>query len=296
MNKQSSKLDGRVALVTGATRQVGRGVAVGLAEAGAKVYITSRRMKPGAPVRKCRPYWGSLKNTMQQIEAVGGVGIPIVCDHGDDQQTRALFERIEKDEGRLDILVNGVWAGYDRARGAFPKDGPFDETADFWKQPLDFWDENFVGVRASYVCSALAAPLMVRQQDGLIVHITYVCGRGYMTNVAYGVSHAAIDRTVADMAHELEPHGVTTIALCPLGHVADKEFDPQAESGVFGGRIIAQLFNDPHRIERSGHVLATRLLAREYGVFDTDGTQPEMPDDLQAWTEAYPEWQPTTSN
>jgi dehydrogenase/reductase SDR family member 1 len=286
-------LAGKVALVTGATRQVGRGIAVGLAELGAKVYITSRRMKPGKPIRNRRPYWGSLENTMRQIEAVGGAGVPMVCDHSDDNQSRSVFARIKKDEGRIDILVNGVWAGYDRARGAYPEDGQFGESDDFWSQPLGFWDENFVGVRASYMCSALAAPMMIAQHDGLIVNITFVAGRRYMSNVAYGVSHAALDRMTADMAGNLRPHNVAAIAICPLGHVADKEHDPQAESGVFSGRLIAAIFNDPKRMAHSGCVLGTRLAAKEYGISDTDGTRPEVAENLLPYVEAYPEWRTT---
>lgn len=284
-------LQGKVALVTGATRQVGRGVAIGLAQAGATVYITSRRTNPGKKTKLGNPYWGSLNNTMKEIGAVGGKAIPVRCDHSKDEQSRALIERIQSEEGQLDILVNAVWAGYDRGRGAFPEDGPFDGSADFWEQPMAYWDETFVGVRASYAVSALAAPIMVQQKRGLICHITFLAGRHYMNNVAYGVSHASIDRLAQDMAVDLKPHGVSCVALCPMGHVEDRQWgDKTAESGVYIGRCITALYHDPHRMERSGRVLGTRHLGREYDIVDTDGTQPPIVEELQPWLKHYPEW------
>ena len=286
-----TNLKGKIALVTGATRQVGRGVAVGLAEAGASVYITSRRMSPGKKTELGNPYWGSLNNTMKEVRSVGGHAIPVRCDHTKDEQSRSLIERIQSEEGQLDILVNAVWAGYDRNRGAFPGDGPFDNTATFWEQPLTYWDENFVGVRASYAVSALTAPVMVKQNHGLICHITFLSGRHYMHNVAYGVSHAAIDRLTQDMAVDLKPHSVACVALCPMGHVEDRQSgDKKAESGVYIGRCITALYHDPQLMERSGSVLGTRYLGREYGIVDTDGTQPPILEEFQPWFEHYPEW------
>ncbi|NKB66600.1 MAG: SDR family NAD(P)-dependent oxidoreductase [Candidatus Latescibacteria bacterium] len=287
----ATDLKGKIALVTGATRQAGRGIAVALAAAGATVYITSRRTNPGKwPTQLGNPYWGSLNNAMREIKQVGGHAVAVRCDHTKDQQSRALLERIEKEQGRLDILVNAAWAGYDRMRGAFPEDGPFDPEASFWDQPLPFWDENFAGVRASYAVSALAAPLMMKQGHGLICHITYRSGRQYLDNVAYGVSHAAIDRLCMDMAADLKPHGIACLALCPMGHVEDVQSgDPKAESGAYIGRGIAALYRDPQLMECSGGVLGTRYIGRQYGVVDTNGRQPPLLDEEQ-WLKLYPEW------
>lgn len=287
-----ARLGGRIALVAGATRQVGRGVAVALAEAGATVYITSRRLNPGRRTALGNPYWGSLNNTLREVQAVGGTAIAVRCDHADDDQSRSLIERIRSEQGRLDILVNAVWAGYDRGRGAFPQDGPFASDGPFWQQPLPFWDESMVGVRASYAVSALAAPLMVAQGHGLICLVTFLSGRRYMANVAYGVSHAAIDRMAADMAVDLKPHGVAVVALCPMGPVEDRQHGgEEAESGVYIGRCVAALHGDPARLARAGQVLGTRYLGREYGVADADGSQPPILDRLRPWH--HPDWPPS---
>jgi dehydrogenase/reductase SDR family member 1 len=284
-------LDGAVALVAGATRQVGRGVAVGLAEAGATVYISSRRVTPGKRTSLGNPYWGSLNNTLAEIKKVGGQAIAVRCDHMKDDQTRALIDRIESEQGRIDVLVNAVWSGYDRMRGAFPEDGKFDSDASFYEQPIQFWDENFSGVRAAYVLSALTSPLMARQQSGLICHITYRSAREYTSNVAYGVSHAAIERMASDMAADLQPSKVACIALCPMGHVEDRhEGDKDAESGIYIGRCIEALFLDPNQMEMTGSVLGTRLLGRKYGVLDADGMEPPFPRDISQWYKLYPEW------
>lgn len=274
-------LEGKVALVTGATRQVGQGVAIGLAEAGALVYITGRHLNEKKPPGKGKPnpFWGSLRNTEKAIKAVGGTVIPICCDHRKDEQTQVVFEQIEKEQGRLDILVNSAWGGYERMRGAYPEDGPFDFQGNFWEQPLSLWDEmQVVGVRSNYIAGALAARMMVRQQQGLIVSISFVSGRKYLSNVAYGVSHAAIDRMAQDMAIELQPFRVASVVLYPMGDVQDKRWGgPECESPVFVGRAVAALAGDEKVFDRSGQILLTRALAKEYGFTDTDGSQPEIP-------------------
>ena len=278
-------LKNKIALVTGATKQVGRGVAIGLAEAGAKVYVTGRylthrRYGPKNP-------WGTLEQTIKEIEAVGGTGIPIVCDHTNDNQTRAVFDQIEQEEGQLDILVNGVWAGYDKMR-ADRENYPWE--SDFWEQPTELWDDMFIGVRASYVANTMAAPIMVRQKSGLIVNITWFVGRLYSENVAYGVSHTALDRMAADMAIELKPHNVATISLTPLGIVEDTQWNVKdAESARFIGRVITALYTDKTLLSKSGQVLGTRVLAKHYGITDDNGKRPPIirRDRLQ---QAYPEW------
>jgi dehydrogenase/reductase SDR family member 1 len=291
MVMDTKELAGKVALVTGGTGAVGRGVAMALAEAGARVYITGRH-RSRRPQNTGSKHFGTLRTAVQDIESVGGSAIPIRCDHRKDAQTRAVFQRIENEVGRLDILVNGVWAGYQRLRGEVPEDGPFTGDEEFWEQPLALWDEMFVGVRASYVASSLAAPMMIRQGGGLIANITFYPGRCYFQNVSYGVSHAAIDRMTADMALELKPHGVAVVAVCPMGAVEDTKWGVEgAESGLFVGRGIIAVYADRRRMEKAGRVLGTRVLAKEYGFTDDNGIRPEVSkEDLDLVRSHYPEW------
>jgi len=278
-------LKGKVALVTGASKQVGRGVAIGLAEAGAKVYVTGRHMTRRRYGRK-NP-WGTLKQTVKEIEEVGGTGVPIVCDHTKDHQTRAVFDQIEQEEDQLDILVNCVWAGYEKMRA----DKTFPWHSDFWNQPSVLWDDMFVGVRASYTASSMAAPLMVKQESGLIVNISWFVGRLYSENVAYGVSHAAIDRMAADMAIELKPHKVAMVSLSPMGVVEDTQWNVKdAESARFIGRVITELYKDKHLMSKSGQVLGTRILGKHYGITDDNGKLPRVIPKYRHRLKAYPEW------
>lgn len=279
-------LKNKIALVTGATKQVGRGVAIGLAEAGAKVYVTGRHLTHRRYGEK-NP-WGTLTQTVKEVEEVGGTAIPIVCDHTDDKQTRAVFDQIEQEEGQLDILVNGVWAGYDKMR-ADRDNYPWE--SDFWDQPAELWDDMFLGVRASYIANSMTAPFMVKQKSGLIVNITWFVGRLYSENVAYDVSHAALDRMAADMAIELKPHNVATISLSPMGIVEDTQWNvKEAESARFIGRIVTQLYNDKDLMSKSGQILGTRVLGKHYGITDDNGKLPPIirRDRLKT---AYPEWQ-----
>ncbi len=253
------------ALVTGASRGVGRGVAEGLAEIGATVYATGR--DPGA-----------LAETASRSAALGGSTVPVRCDHSDDTQTEALFARIEREAGGLDVLVNSAWAGYERML----EDGVFTWEKPFWEQPLWRFDAMFAnGVRAAYAASRFAARLMVPCHDGLIVNLSYWASQKYMSNVPYGVSKAATDRLAADTAHELRHDGVTVVSLYP-GLVrtervmeAAAAFDlSNSESPRFTGRAVAALWRDPDRARHSGKALVVAALARAYGFRDVDGSQP----------------------
>lgn len=263
-------LKGKVALVTGGTRNVGRGIALGLSENGATVYVTGRSI---------------TEKLAASISAVGGRGVAVRCDHANDDEVKAVFERIKSEEGRLDILVNNAWGGYRRLRNR--KEHPGYKWKDpFWLQPLGIWNDMFeVGVRSSFVASALAAPMMIKQGCGLIVSISFFAGQRYYGNVPYGVSKAAVDRLAKDMAVELKPHGVSSVSIYP-GHVVEqkKERNPKRESAQFVGRAVAALAADPGVINRSGSILVAANLAKEYAFTDTDGTQPEPYDSLQAGT------------
>ncbi|MFL6275884.1 MAG: SDR family NAD(P)-dependent oxidoreductase [Blastocatellia bacterium] len=251
-------LNGKVALVTGASRGVGRGVALELIEAGATVYITGR--------------------SVADMQYVNGKGTAIECDHRDDEQVRAAFRRIADDHGRLDILVNNAWGGYENMVEA----GEFTWSRPFWQQPVWRWDAMFqAGVRAAYVAGQLAAQMMVAQQSGLIVNISFWAAQKYLSNVAYGVSKAATDKLTADMSHELRGQGVAVVSLYPGLVRTEKVMEAAAwldlsnsESPQFIGRAVAALASDPQVIEKSGGVLIAASLAREYGFTDIDGKTP----------------------
>ena len=249
-------LSGPVALVTGASRGVGRGVALGLAHAGARVFATGRSI--------------AHANLGSGIEA-------IPCDHTDDLVVAELFRHIQETAGRLDILVNVAWGGYER----MVEDGKFTFVAPFWQQPTWRWDAMLTaGVRAAFVASQHAARTMVQARRGLIVHISSWAAQKYIANTLYGVSKAATDKMAADMAHELKPFGVTVVSLYPglvrtEAVLAAGVFDlSNSESPEFIGRAVAALANDPQVSRRNGSVLIAAALAEEYGFADIDGRQP----------------------
>jgi dehydrogenase/reductase SDR family protein 1 len=236
-----SSLAGKVAVVTGASRGVGKGVAIGLGEAGATVYVTGRTMEPGDAVV---PVPTSLRSTVEEVEAAGGVCVPVQLDQREDPEVEALFHQIEDEQGRLDVLVNSAWAGYENIhRMQGPDDYVFELP--FWELPQSVCDDMLdVGVRSTYVASRLAAPLMVRSGGGLIAHVSSFAGELYLYNVAYGVSKRAVDRMASDMAH------------------------------TFTGRAVAALAGDPMLMDRTGQVLVVAELALEYGFDDVDGKRP----------------------
>lgn len=268
-------LTGKVALVTGASRGVGKGIALGLGEAGATVYITGRSTAEGQAVGDLP---GTIYQTAQEVEALGGHGMAVRCDHTDDAAVERLFKTIQGEEGHLDILVNNVWGGYE-----FYYDGTeFWNEGGFWTAPLARWDKAFqAGVRAHFAASHFAAPLMVARQSGLIVNISFFAAQREDRGVTYSVAKAADDRMAACMAYELREHQVAVIGLYP-GLVrtesvmkAAQRFDlSNSESPQFIGRVIAALADDPDLMDKSGQILVAAAVALEYGITDIDGTQP----------------------
>lgn len=252
------ELDGKVALVTGASRGVGKGVALELIEAGATVYITGR--------------------SVEDMKYVEGSAVALGCDHRDDRQVESVFHRIAHDEGRLDLLVNNVWGGYEN----MVESGEFTWSRPFWQQPLWRWDAMFqAGVRAHYAASQMAASIMVRQRSGLIVNISFWAAQKYLGNVAYGVSKAATDKMTSDMARELREHNTAVVSLYPGLVRTEKVMEAAAwldlsnsESPQFIGRAVAHLAADPLLMEKSGRVLVAAGLAQEYGFTDIDGKRP----------------------
>jgi NAD(P)-dependent dehydrogenase (short-subunit alcohol dehydrogenase family) len=251
-----TQLGEQVALVTGASRGVGRGVALGLADAGAWVFATGRSVAHAD---------------------LGPRVTRIACDHTDDLAVAGVFREIEAAAGRLDVLVNVAWGGYER----MVEDGRFTFAAPFWEQPAWRWDAMVTaGVRAAFVASQHAARLMLRARRGLIVHVSSWAAQKHVANTLYGLSKAATDKMAADMAHELRPHGVTVVSLYPglvrtEAVLAAGVFDlSNSESPEFIGRAVAALAGDPDAIRRSGSVLVAAALAEEYGFTDVDGRRP----------------------
>jgi NAD(P)-dependent dehydrogenase (short-subunit alcohol dehydrogenase family) len=252
------KLDGQAAVVTGATKGVGRGIARELAQQGARVFITGR----SAPDRE-------LVNC--QITAIR-------CDHRVDAQVEEAFRSIARGASAISILVNSVWGGYeDMVEG-----GVFTWGKPFWEQPLWRWDAMFsAGVRAAYRASQLIAPAMIAQRRGLIVNISHWAAQKHIGNVAYGVSKAATDKMTADMAEELKGYGVAIVSLYPGMVRTEKVMEAaqwldlsNSESPEFVGRAVAALARDPDVLRHTGKVLVAAAVASEYGFTDIDGATP----------------------
>ncbi len=247
-------------MVTGASRGVGRGIAIALAEAGFQVFATGRTIaRADLPPEITR----------------------IACDHLHDEQTAAAFRELTANSQQLDVLVNSAWGGYER----MVEDGRFTWALPFWEQPMHRWRSMLDGgVRAAFVASSLAAPLMIARGAGLIVNISYWAARKRIGNVIYGISKAATDKMAADMAEELRPHGVAAISLYPglvrteavLEAARAGWFDlANSESPEFIGHVIAALWRDPNLLDRSGQVLVAAAVASDLGVRDADGRQPQ---------------------
>ncbi len=269
-------LKGKIALVTGASRGVGKGIALGLGEAGATVYITGRTTEEG---KAAIPLPGTIHATAAAVDELGGRGIACPCDHRNDAEVAEVVKQIEREQGRIDILVNNVWGGYEH----FNDGTRFWEERGFWTAPIARWDSMFTaGVRAHYVTSALAAPLLIAGGSGLIVTISFFAAQQTDAGVAYCTAKAASDRMAMSMAHDLREHNVASVALYP-GLVrtesvlnAGSFFDlSNSESPQFIGRAIAHLAHDPRIMERTGQILVAAELAQEYGFTDIDGKQPQ---------------------
>ncbi len=269
------RLRNRVAIVTGSSRGAGRGIALVLGEEGATVYVTGRSVR-GALTNEQLP-GTSIEDTAELVTARGGVGIPARCDHTVGADVEALFELVEHQQGRLDLLVNNAWGGYEDYDAA-------DFDAPFWRQPLWRWDRMFsAGVRAHYWASRLAAPIMIAQRHGLIVNTTFWDRGEYLGNLPYDLAKATINRMVYGMALELRPHHVSALALSPgwmrteavMAHGHTPEELTKTESVEYIGRAVAALATDANILRKSGRVLTAGDLAREYGFTDLDGSQPQ---------------------
>jgi NAD(P)-dependent dehydrogenase (short-subunit alcohol dehydrogenase family) len=271
-------LRGAVAIVTGASRGAGRSIAAVLGETGAKVYVTGRSVRG----RTTEDLPGTIDETADEVSRRGGAGVPVRCDHTVDADVERLVERVRSDDGRLDVLVNNAWGGYeDHDWRTF--------TAPFWEQPRGRWDAMFTaGVRAHLLMSQLAAPLLIARagsdRPGLVLStIAWAYGRP-LGNAVYDVAKAALVRLAYVMGEELRPHRVAAVAIAPgfmrtervmAAHAAEPFDLSSTESPEYLGRAIAALAADPEVLLRTGETLTAGDLARDYGFTDVDGTQPE---------------------
>jgi NAD(P)-dependent dehydrogenase (short-subunit alcohol dehydrogenase family) len=255
------RLDGRVALVTGGTRGVGKGVAVVLGEAGATVYVSGRT---------------TVDETAADVTARGGLGIPVRTDHADDSQVQALFERIEHESGRLDLVVGNAWGGYVghdwRTFGA-----------PLWEQPFSRWQAMFEsGLRCQLTTARFASARMVEQGSGLIVFTGAWDDPGeYLGNLYYDVSKAAVSRLVTGLAHELRDSDIAVLGIVPGFTRTEAVVDAFAAEGTeppeishspeYVGRAVVCVAADPDARSLSGTSVQTATLGERYGFADVDG-------------------------
>lgn len=265
-----SALAGRVAIVTGASRGIGKGIALALAQEGATVYVTGRTVTAGA-----HPLPGTVGETAAEVDRRGGKGIAVRVDHGNDEQVAALFDQVRKEQGRLDILVNNAIA--------LPPE--LTQPGGFWEKPLSNWEMIDVGLRSNFVAAWHASKLMVPQRSGLIVALSGYVGVTYTYSVIFGTCKTGADRMARDMAIELKPHNVASISLWQgftyterakenlktVPGMASQLNSAVGSSVEFPGRVIAALAKDPQVMKRTGGTFINAELAQEYGIADTDG-------------------------
>jgi NAD(P)-dependent dehydrogenase (short-subunit alcohol dehydrogenase family) len=278
------KLAGQVAVVTGASRGIGKGCALELGAAGATVYVTGRSVEPGKLP-------GTVGASAEEVTKLGGRGIALACDHRDDAQVKQLFERVADEQaGRLDVLVNNAFL--------IPKE--LTSGKPFFECPLSNWDDMVgVGTRSAYVASWHAAKLMTARKRGLIANVSSSGAKEYAWHVAYGVGKCALDRFTADAAHELRKYRVAVVSLWP-GLVLTERLEGAAKAGVpgldfsraeslrFTGRAVAALAADPDVLRHTGRALAARELADLYGFTDVDGRLPAGPLHNRPWQATTP--------
>lgn len=275
-------LAGKVAVVAGATRGAGRGIATMLGEAGATVYCTGRSVRGDLASGPRRPE--TIEETAEQVTALGGQGIAVRVDHSIPTEVEALFARVRAEQGRLDILVNDIWGG-DELTAWGPR---------FWELPLE---SGFAmlrrGIDTHIITAHYGAPLLVAQGHGLLVEITDGDSPGYRGSFFYDLVKSTVIRMAYAMSEELRPHGVTALAVTPgflrseamLDHFGVTEatwregtkVDPHfiaSETPCFVGRAVAALAADPNVAAKAGGVYGSWTLSDEYGFTDLDGSRP----------------------
>ncbi|WP_285962378.1 SDR family NAD(P)-dependent oxidoreductase [Pseudomonas tohonis] len=267
----------RIALVTGASRGVGKGIAIALGAAGMTVYLSGRSASQSDSRLRGQLLPGSLAETAEAVSRAGGQGIAVPCDHRDDEQVRALFARIEREQGRLDLLVNNAALLHENLIDPGP----------FWEKPLDLVDILDVGLRSAYVASHYAAPLLLKSGRGLIAFVSSYGAGCYMHGPAYGAQKAGVDKFAADMAVDFEGRDVSVVSLwlgpqrtertAIAGAARADQYEAflaVAETPEFNGRVIHALLQDPQLPTLSGQTLVTAELAQGYGISEAEGRQP----------------------
>ena len=261
-----SNLQNRIAVVTGASRGIGKGIAQALGEQGATVYVTGRSSGEGDR---------TIEATARLVDESGGEGRPFQCDHGDDARIAQLFEHVGKQAGRVDLLVNNVYT----------VPNPPAWGGGFWDHPLQIWDDQVgIGLRAHYVASWHAARLLFESGPGAaILNVSSPGGQSYHFSSSYGAGKAGLDRLTADMAIELKPKGVAAVALYP-GAVSTEFIQDsakqtgmdlsQAQTPLFVGRTAAALLAADDLMERSGSIQWVEDLAEEFDLTDEHGKRP----------------------
>lgn len=270
--------DKTVAVVTGASRGAGLGIAHALGSHGCTVYVTGRTTQPGQSSLA-----GTIHETAELVTKAGGEGIAVAVDHADDEQTKALFEQVQREQGRLDILVNNA---------AIIRDEMMGRTR-FWEEPVNVIDTLDVGLRSGYVATVYAAPLMLPQRHGLVVFTSAPGAAHYVFGPSYGVHKAGMDKMAADMAVDFKEFGIASVSIW-MGILLTERFKnivagaPEkfgrmldiAETPELTGHLIWALFNDPELMEKSGQTWIGAELAREYGIEDDGGRRPPSYRDL----------------
>jgi NAD(P)-dependent dehydrogenase (short-subunit alcohol dehydrogenase family) len=262
----------RVAVVTGASRGAGRGIAIALGSHGCTVYVTGRSEKEGDSQLA-----GTIHETARAVTAVGGKGIAVRVDHADDTQVKHLFEQVQRDAGRLDILVNNACLIRDEMMS----------PVNFWEKPLNVVDMLEVGLRSSYVASYFAAPMMAAQKSGLVIFTSASGAVHYVFDPAYGAHKAGMDKLAADMAVDFKPFGVASLSIW-MGPLLTERLkliiasEPKkfgalgetAETPEFTGHLVWALYNDPELMQLSGRTVIGAEIAIGYGIKDEGGRQP----------------------
>jgi NAD(P)-dependent dehydrogenase (short-subunit alcohol dehydrogenase family) len=270
MGSGSGSLAGKVAVVTGASRGVGKGIALALADQGATVYVTGRTVAPGTQALA-----GTIGETAAEVDKRGGKGIAVQVDLARDEDITALFAQVEREQGRLDVLVNNAIVIPDELT----------QPGGFWEKPLSNWEMFDIGLRAAFVASWHAAKMMVAQRCGLIAGISGYVGVTYTYGPIFGAAKAGLDRMARDMAIELKEHNVASVSLWQgftfteraienLKNVPGMAAQLRSSAGStpeFPGRVIAALAADPDIMKRSGGTFINAELAQEYGITDVDG-------------------------
>jgi NAD(P)-dependent dehydrogenase (short-subunit alcohol dehydrogenase family) len=268
-------LQGTIAVVGGSSRGAGKGIALALGDAGATVYVAARTSLQGPKPADGVP--GTVEDTAEEVCARGGQGIPVRADLGNEEETAALFRRVEEEQGRLDLMVDSAWGANFMPEWSKP----------FWELSAGIWRDTAATINAAWLSSVHAARIMVKQRRGLIIHVTdnlYPDTSAYRGQVLWDLGHEFLNRLVMGMGRELKKSKVTVVGLNPgfmrtervLMHMATEEIKKQfrfdlSESVEYIGRAAAALAGDPHVADKTGQLLWVAELAKEYGFTDVDG-------------------------